>query len=191
MPYEIERKFLIRDESWRASAGPAMSIRQGYLTRNGCMSLRIRLVDGVRARLTIKSPVSEIRRLEFECEIPMTDGVALLSLREGGAIEKLRHKMPWQGLVWEIDVFQGENRGLVIAEIELPHEDKFFEKPDWLGREVTSDPRYSNANLAKAPFRGWPAPSQVPVLGLGSEYANHNPDLKAAAQPSRGRKGPV
>jgi adenylate cyclase len=129
--------------------------------------------------LTIKSPVSEIRRLEFEYEIPMTDGAALLRLRESGVIEKLRYTLPWQDLLWEIDVFQGENRGLVIAEIELPHEDKFFEKPDWLGREVTSDPRYSNANLAKVPFRRWPAPSQLPIPGLGSEYANHNPDLNA------------
>jgi adenylate cyclase len=77
----------------------------------------------------------------------------LLDLREGGTVEKLRYKLPWHGLIWEIDVFQGENEGLVIAEIELPHEDKVFEAPDWLGREVTSDPCYSNAGLAKMPFR--------------------------------------
>lgn len=110
MPYEIERKFLVRNESWRVSAGKAMSIRQGYLTRSESMSLRIRLVDEVRATLTIKSPVSEIRRLEFEYEIPMTDG-RFARLARGGVIEKLRHKIPWQGLVWEIDVFQGENPG--------------------------------------------------------------------------------
>jgi adenylate cyclase len=180
MPYEIERKFLVRDDNWRASTGAAMSIRQGYLTRNGTMSLRIRLIDGVRATLTIKSPVSEIRRLEFEYEIPMADGTALLGLREGGVIEKLRHKIPWQGLVWEIDLFQGENRGLVIAEIELPHEDVIFEKPDWLGREVTSDPRYSNAHLAKMPFRGWPAPLQDSHLhGQGCGCIDQYPELQA------------
>ena len=189
MPYEIERKFLIRDDSWRASAGGVMSIRQGYLTRNGTMSLRIRLIDGVRATLTIKSPVSEIRRLEFEYEIPMTDGTALLGLREGGVIEKLRHKIPWQGLVWEVDLFQGENRGLVIAEIELPHEDTIFEKPDWLGPEVTSDPRYSNAHLAKMPFRGWPAPLQdAHLLCQGSRSANQYPELQAQCSGARRRR---
>ncbi len=160
MPYEIERKFLVRDDGWRASAGPAISIRQGYLTANGSTSLRVRLVDEDRATLTIKSPVSHIRRLEFEYEIPIKDGFALLALRESGIVEKLRHRLPWQDLLWEIDVFQGENRGLIIAEIELPHEDRIFEKPDWLGREVTSDPRYSNAKLAKTPFRSWPDPMQ-------------------------------
>jgi adenylate cyclase len=180
MPYEIERKFLVRDESWRASAGRAMSIRQGYLSRNGSTSLRIRLLDGVRAKLTIKSPVSEIRRLEFEYEIPMADGTVLLGLREGGVVEKLRYNLPCQDLVWEIDVFQGENRGLIIAEIELPHKDKIFEKPDWLGREVTSDRRYSSANLAKVPFQSWPDPLQdLHVLGEGSGYANNYPVLQA------------
>ena len=186
MPYEIERKFLVRDERWRASADRATSIRQGYLTRNGSMSLRIRLVDGVRAKLTIKSPVSEIRRLEFEYEIPMADGTALLGLREGGVIAKLRHKIPWHGMFWEIDVFQGENRGLVIAEIELPHEDTIFEKPDWLGREVTSDPRYSNAHLAKMPFRGWPGPLQdAHHPGQGSGHDNQYPELQAQCSGTR------
>ena len=120
------------------------------------LSLRVRIIDRARATLTVKSPVAEIRRLEFEYEIPLPDGAVLLGLREGGVIEKLRYKLPWQDLVWEIDVFQGENQGLVVAEIELPHEDKVFERPDWLGREVTSDRRYSNASLAKLPFQEWP-----------------------------------
>ena len=123
--------------------------------RNGSVSVRVRIIDRARATLTLKSPVAEIRRLEFEYEIPLTDGAALLGLRQSALIEKLRYKLPWHGLVWEIDVFQGENQGLVIAEIELPHEDKVFEKPEWLGREVTSDRRYSNASLAKLPFQKW------------------------------------
>lgn len=160
MPYEIERKFLVRDDRWRASVGQPLSIRQGYLTRNGSISLRVRIVDRTRATLTVKSAVAEIRRLEFEYPIPVADGAVLLGLREGAVIDKLRYRLPWQDLVWEIDVFQGENQGLIIAEIELPHEDKAFEKPDWLGGEVTSDRRYSNANLVKVPFHQWPDASE-------------------------------
>jgi adenylate cyclase len=156
MPYEIERKFLVRDDKWRASAGAPISIRQGYLTGDGSVSLRVRIIERARATLTLKSAAGEIRRLEFEYPIPLTDGVVLLGLREGGLIEKLRYKLPWHGLFWEIDVFQGENLGLIVAEIELPHEDKAFEKPDWLGKEVTSDRRYSNASLVKLPFQKWP-----------------------------------
>ncbi len=158
MAYEIERKFLVRNESWRASAGRPASVRQAYLARSGSMSLRIRIKDNVQTTLTIKSARAEIRRLEFEYKIPLADAAALLGLREGGIVEKLRYKLPKHGLTWEIDVFQGENRGLVIAEIELPHEDMVFERPDWLDREITSDPRYSNASLAVTPFRKWPEP---------------------------------
>ncbi len=160
MPYEIERKFLVRDAGWRVSVGQGNFIRQGYLMRDGSVSVRVRIVDRARATLTLKSPVAEIRRLEFEYEIPLTDGAALLGLRQSALIEKRRYKLPWHGLVWEIDVFEGENEGLVIAEIELPHEDKAFEKPEWLGREVTSDRRYSNASLAKLPFQKWPDVSE-------------------------------
>src|SRR6516164_3426556 len=98
MPYEIERKFLVRDESWRASARAPLSIRQGYLTCNGSLSVRIRVIDQIRAKLTIKSAVSKIRRLEFEYEIPIGDTAALLSLRECGLVEKLRYRMPWRGV---------------------------------------------------------------------------------------------
>jgi adenylate cyclase len=157
MAYEIERKFLVRADSWRAAAGSPSSIRQAYLARNGAVSLRVRIKDDSAATLTIKSAAPEITRLEFEYAIPLADADTLLGLREGAIIEKHRYKIPQQGLVWEIDVFQGENQGLVVCEIELPHEDKVFEKPDWLGREVTSDPRYSNANLAMMPFRTWVA----------------------------------
>jgi adenylate cyclase len=156
MPYEIERKFLVRDETWRAFTKSAFSIQQGYLARSGSATTRVRIIDRVRALLTIKSAASGIRRLEFEYDIPMQDAVALIDLRQGGLIEKRRHKLPWDCLTWEIDVFEGDNHGLVIAEIELPHEDQTFEKPAWLGREVTSDPRYSNAGLAETPFRRWP-----------------------------------
>jgi adenylate cyclase len=156
MAYEIERKFLVHDESWRGKAGKPSLIRQAYLVSNGKISLRVRTRDNIRAAVTIKSAAAETKRLEFEYEIPLADAEGLFSLREGAIIEKLRYELPQHDLVWEIDVFRGENQGLVIAEIELPHEDTFFEKPDWIGREVTSDPRYSNANLATKPFRLWP-----------------------------------
>jgi adenylate cyclase len=155
MAYEIERKFLVRDESWRARAGRPVPIQQAYLTRNRSMSVRVRIKDEKSATLTIKSAGAEIRRHEFEYEIPLADAEALFDLREGGIVSKLRYELPWQGLVWEIDVFQGENEGLMIAEIELPHEDTLFEKPSWLGPEITADPRYSNAGLAMTPFGKW------------------------------------
>jgi adenylate cyclase len=156
MAYEIERKFLVRDTSWRIAAGIPTVIRQAYLSR-GRASLRIRIEDNVRATLTVKSEAAVVQRLEFEYPIPLADATALFSLRDGAVIEKLRHKLPQHDLTWEIDVFQGENEGLVVAEIELPREDKQFEKPSWLGVEITAAPCYSNASLAKAPFRGWSA----------------------------------
>jgi adenylate cyclase len=156
MAYEIERKFLVNIDNWRVPAAAPSFIRQAYLARNNLMSLRIRIRDNVRATVTIKSAAAEIRRLEFEYDIPLADAAALLDLRYGGILEKLRYRVPHQGLTWEIDVFQGENKGLVIAEIELLHEDQVFDKPDWLGLEITLDPRYSNVRLAEMPFRKWP-----------------------------------
>jgi adenylate cyclase len=180
MPFEIERKFLVRDESWRASAGSSLSIRQGYLTRNESMTVRIRIIDQVRAKLTIKSPVSNARRFEFEYEIPFADAATLIALRKGRLVEKLRYKLPWHGLIWDIDVFQGDNQGLVIAEIELPHENEVFETPKWLGREVTSDPRYSNTNLARTPYRSWPDPWHlVHSAEPGGAQADHASEYQA------------
>jgi adenylate cyclase len=158
MAYEIERKYIVLGDSWSAAAGPPASIRQAYLSRTGLISLRVRIEDGRRATLTVKSARAQIRRLEFEYEIPVQDAAALLDLREGAIVQKLRYKLPWYDLVWEIDLFQGENEGLTIAEVELPHEDKVFDKPDWLGEEVTSDLRYSNASLAMTPFKMWRTP---------------------------------
>jgi adenylate cyclase len=155
MAYEIEQRFLVRDESWRASAGRPVPIRQVYLAQTGSMAMRVRIKDETSAVLTVKSAAAEIRRLEFEYEIPLADANALFDLREGGIIAKLRYKLPWQGSDWEIDVFEGENQGLVIAEIELPDESERFETPPWLGQEVTSDPRYANAALAIKPFSQW------------------------------------
>ncbi len=155
MAVEIERKYLVADDSWLKSAGRPIVIRQAYLARNEKMSLRVRIEDGAKATMTVKSAGASMRRLEFEYPVPVGDAEALLALRYGAVIEKLRYKHSRQGLVWEIDVFQGENAGLAIAEIELPHEETEFEKPGWVGREITSDARYSNASLAAEPFTKW------------------------------------
>jgi adenylate cyclase len=160
MAYEIERKFLVKDDRWRDDADGGVSIRQAYLSRTRSISLRIRVVDESRATLTVKSAAAEIRRLEFEYPVPLTDAYALIELREGAIVEKRRHRLPWGGLTFEIDVFQGENEGLVVAEIELPHENTCFEKPAWLGAEITADPLYSNAGLATKPFSSWPTSSR-------------------------------
>jgi adenylate cyclase len=160
MTYEIERKFLVKDDRWRDSADNGASIRQAYLSRTPSISLRIRVVDESRATLTVKSAAAEIRRLEFEYAIPLADANALIELRQGAVVEKRRHRLPWHGLTFEIDVFHRENEGLVIAEIELPHENVRFEKPAWLGAEITTDSRYSNASLAIKPFSSWPTSSR-------------------------------
>jgi adenylate cyclase len=155
MAIEIERKFLLRSSAWRSLVNGRVRLRQAYLAQDSGLSTRIRIVDTSSATLTIKSRKAGLRRLEYEFPIPLADAEALLSLRQGASIEKVRHHVPWQGLTWEIDVFEGENAGLVIAEIELGHEQQQFEMPAWVGAEVTGDERYYNSRLAKQPFRVW------------------------------------
>ncbi len=156
MADEIERKFLVRGEGWRS--GPIIRrslIRQAYLTQGNRASIRIRIRDADAATLTVKSNETKIRRQEYEYAIPVQDAEAMLALRAGSVIEKVRHDLAWGSLTWEIDVFEGENKGLVIAEIELSHEAQDFMRPDWLGPEITDDPRYSNSSLAIRPFCAW------------------------------------
>ncbi len=155
MGVEIERKFLLRDESWRESAGPGVPYVQGYMrTSKGILRARI---AGEKAFLTLKGESSGASRLEFEYPIPMEDArVILSSLCEGPLIEKLRHIVPFQGFRWELDVFKGGNEGLVVAELELASESQSFPLPPWAGLEVTGDLRYSNSNLARNPYRSWP-----------------------------------
>ena len=153
MADEIERKFLVRSNEWRADARQAREIVQGYVALDGPASVRIRIVDGAQATLTIKSRAAEVHRSEFEYEIPLADAGALLELRTGAIIEKVRYELDCGPLTWEIDVFSGENEGLVIAEIELTHEDQAFERPPWVGEEITLENRYYNASLAKHPLR--------------------------------------
>lgn len=153
MAVEIERKFLVQGDDWCKL--PAVSITQGYLARGETHSVRVR-IQGKRGFFAVKGPQRGISREEFEYEIPLTDARALLQLCNGGLIDKVRHLVEHQGRTWEVDEFLGENTGLVVAELELQREDEVFERPQWLGKEVTQDSRYLNSNLAAHPFCSWP-----------------------------------
>ncbi len=155
MSQEIERKFLVKGNVWRRLA-LGTDYRQGYLHASQDRTVRIRTV-GDKAFLTVKGPTIGITRSEFEYPIPYED--CLTMLREVAIqpiIEKTRYKIPMGTFVWEVDEFHGVNEGLVVAEIELPREDTPFEKPDWVGKEVSGDPRYYNAMLATHPYSTWP-----------------------------------
>lgn len=152
MAVEIERKFLVQGEGWRAA--PAVFYSQGYLNRDKARTVRVRIA-GEEAFLTIKGISVGASRAEFEYPIPLWDARELLALCEQPLIEKNRHKILYEGFVWEVDEFLGENLGLVVAEIELPAEDTVFAQPDWVGEEVTGDARYFNSNLSRSPFTRW------------------------------------
>jgi len=152
---EIERKFLVAKENLaRIQPERSVHMRQGYLSRAPGRTVRVRIEDD-RAFLTIKGRASGLARPEFEYEIPLADASALLEMADGPLVEKVRHYVPFGGLVWEVDEFFGDNEGLVVAEVELSCEDQAFEKPDFVGAEVTSDPRYLNSRLAVEPYSTW------------------------------------
>lgn len=154
MSKEIERKFLVNGNAWRTLAQGVL-YRQGYLNSAKERTVRVRTA-GEKGFLTVKGITNGVTRSEFEYEIPFADANKMLSgLAEKPLIEKRRFKIPAGSLVWEIDEFLGENAGLIVAEIELPNEDAPFERPDWLGREVSNDPRYFNSNLVRHPFSQW------------------------------------
>jgi adenylate cyclase len=148
MAAEIERKFLVTGDGWKAQADGGKRIEQAYVASTDKASIRVRIVDDAEAVLTIKSAESGTRRSEFEYTIPVEDARELMKLRQGRRLEKRRHIVPAGRLKWEIDVFGGDLAGLVVAEIELPSADADFERPSWLGRDVTGDKRYYNASLA-------------------------------------------
>lgn len=154
MPFEIERKFLVTNDRWRPLVTARRHLRQAYLARGGRASVRVRIVDDASATLTVKSRETG-RRLEFEYPVPVADAVSLLELRDGSIISKVRHIVPAGELDWEIDVFDGDNAGLIIAEIELPDERYPLTLPDWVGVEVTRDERYYNSGLARQAFSTW------------------------------------
>jgi adenylate cyclase len=149
MGFEIERRFLVRGDAWRSGVTAVTRLRQGYLAREDGVSVRLRIA-GTAARLTIKGPGGLVRP-EFEYDIPAADADAMLSLLCGGrSLTKARHEVPLDGLVWEVDVFDGPLAGLVIAEVELPDSAHALRTPAWVGREVTDDARFANAALASA-----------------------------------------
>ena len=154
MGTEIERKFLVTENSWRSLAA-GTKYRQGYLNSAKERTVRVRTIDD-KGFLTIKGITTGASRAEYEYEIPVADADALLDdLCEKPLIEKNRYKIDFEGFVWEVDEFFGENQGLIVAEVELESEDQAFEKPGWIGEEVTGDPKYFNSNLINNPYLKW------------------------------------
>jgi CYTH domain-containing protein len=152
MAKEIERKFLVKEGSWRQAKGS--QYRQGYLNSIKERIVRVRTISD-KGYLTIKGITVGASRMEFEYEIPLQDANELLKICEKPLIEKIRYTMEDGGMVWEIDEFAGDNQGLIVAEVELDSEDQQFPRPDWIGEEVTGDPRYFNSNLIKNPYKKW------------------------------------
>lgn len=154
MAKEIERKFRVGSDGWRAEVRETARLRQGYLFADERIAIRVRTADD-RAYLTIKAEDTAVTRDEFEYEIPLADAEAMLALCRGGLVEKTRHTLDRPGGHWTVDVFEGANAGLVVAEVELAAEDTAVDRPDWAGDDVTADPRYRNAALATRPFTSW------------------------------------
>jgi adenylate cyclase len=153
---EIERKFLVKSNDFRTQAFIQNQIAQGYLSSNPERTVRVR-IKGNKGFLTIKGigNASGMSRFEWEKEIPVDEAKQLLNLCESGKIEKIRFDIKVGKYIFEVDEFFGDNEGLIIAEIELSSENEIFEKPDWLGEEVTNDERYYNAYLSRNPFKKW------------------------------------
>ncbi|MDX1443546.1 MAG: CYTH domain-containing protein [Gammaproteobacteria bacterium] len=161
MAIEIERKFLVTGDSWREHVVRQENMRPGYLNRVSAdgskASVRIR-ITGDEAFLNIKEAKTGSSRMEYDYGVPLPDASEMLdALCQQPLIEKTRYIVEYAGFTWEIDVFHGHNAGLVVAEIELPSEDTVFEKPGWLGREVTAERRYYNAALSENPYSDWTA----------------------------------
>ena len=153
MGIEIERKFLIKSDAWKALASKGKICRQGYMVSDPKRTVRVRVMDDT-GYLTVKGAAEGFSRMEFEYEIDKSDAEYMLLLCDR-LVEKTRHVVKHDGLIWEVDVFEGANAGLVMAEVELHSEEQEIELPDWAGVEVTDDPRYYNAYLATHPFQSW------------------------------------
>lgn len=154
MGIEIEKKFLLKGDEWRALGTPVL-YRQGYLNRSKERTVRVRMA-GEKGYLTIKGIGKGAKRTEYEYEIPKEDADAMLKdLVEKPVIEKNRYRIEYKKMIFEIDEFFGENQGLILAEVELESEDQKIELPDWIGKEVTQDPRYYNSSLVFHPYMKW------------------------------------
>jgi len=155
MGVEIERKFLVKDDSWRSAVESEAHLVQGYLADGDTATVRVRITDDA-AYLTIKGPTIGVRRSEYEYPIPLQDArIMLRELAVYPAIDKTRYQVRVGSHLWELDLFAGENAGLVLAELELGCEDEPFELPAWAGEDVSDDLRYYNVNLAWNPYRQW------------------------------------
>ncbi len=156
MSKEIERKFLVNSNEFIGQAFNKFRIVQGFLTKDPHRTVRIRIKED-KGIITIKgaSNKSGMARFEWEKEIPLNEAESLLKLCLPGMIDKTRYEIPVGKHLFEVDVFDGENKGLIIAEVELKNENEIFEKPDWLGEEVTGDPKYYNSQLSQHPFKNW------------------------------------
>ncbi len=154
MGIEIERKYLLASDGWRGLA-EGIDYRQGYLSTVKERTVRVRTI-GDRGFLTIKGISTGASRAEYEYEIPADDTHEMLDeLCERPLIEKRRYRIPYGDLIWEVDEFFGENHGLIVAEVELASEDQLIDLPEWIGQEVTGDPRYFNSSLVADPFTTW------------------------------------
>jgi adenylate cyclase len=152
---EIEHKFLVKDDSWRLHAGSGVFYRQGFIASDETSMVRVSLT-GDKSWLTIKRAQSPLRRLEYEYPLPRNDDEEMLrEVCRCGQITKHRYRLTQAGQVWEIDVFEAENAGLIVAEIELSEEGETFKHPDWLGKEISTDARYYTMNLARHPYTIW------------------------------------
>jgi adenylate cyclase len=155
MGIEIERKFLVKNNNWRNQVLPGVKFLQGYFATNKHCSIRIR-IEGDQAAINIKSATIDITRSEYNYPVPVSDAREMLqNLCEKPLIEKTRYHLNHDGYDWEIDEFSGENQGLIVAEIELDNIKTTFPKPDWLGKEVSDDPRYYNVCLVSHPYKNW------------------------------------
>jgi len=161
MPREIERKFLLTGEGWRALTERRQRMTQGYIAASDHVSVRVRVAGDV-AWLNIKSGGLVASRLEYEYAVPVADARELLVVAVGPLVEKTRHLVPYGGMTWEVDEFHGDNSGLVVAELELDREDQAFARPPWAGAEVTHLPRYYNVSLVNHPYRQWTAAERNP-----------------------------
>lgn len=146
MAYEIEHKYLVINDDFRKMATGKLEIRQGYLNRNPDRTVRVRTL-GNNGYLTVKSRNHGAKRLEFEYQIPFNDAQEILNLAEPGIVEKTRWIVPFDGLVWEVDEFHGSQSGVVVAEVEIPEDGVAYEKPPFVGQDITGDPSYYNSNL--------------------------------------------
>ncbi|SVD53802.1 uncharacterized protein METZ01_LOCUS406656 [marine metagenome] len=153
MPFEIERKFLVNSNIFKQNAQTS-NIKQAYLSISDNISVRVR-IDDVQASLAIKSKISERVNREYEYSIPIDEAHSIMNLSQLPTIIKTRYLKKYGAHTWEIDEFEKNNKGLIIAEIELNNEDEEFEIPTWVGKEITSDYRYLNSNLAIKPFNKW------------------------------------